>query len=483
MFNWLEQLRSESRSPVWMPGQQQNLRARFERWSFEFEQSGQLETAVGLLLFAVSLICWSRISGYPMDEGAADQIEGTRLRLAPELGIHFTGLRRDRADQQAFAVSALAVAKLTANLARTELMREQQARSEIDDDEVEQQLRSSFAILLEFDSEDGADLLIPEAGGESKVFEAASRQYKVFTREFDRELAAAELVRAEQLIEYRSRLDGLIQSHTINLQRLARQLKLLLATPRRDGWDFGQDEGLIDGRRLSQLYSSPSERRLFKSERFPLQTDCSFSILIDCSGSMKAHIDTVAVLADLFSRALDMAGVSNEVLGFTTGGWSGGRARRAWMKAGSPEHPGRLNEALHIVFKPATQRWRYSRLSMGALFKADTFREGIDGEAVEWACTRMLEREHRRRILLVISDGCPMDTATQQANDTFYLDNHLRQVVRRYDNQAGIEIMGLGVGLDLSVYYDRCIGIDSERRVDRALFDELVQMIAGHHRH
>ena len=174
MFDWLEQLRAESRAPVWMPGQQQNLRARFERWSFEFEQSGQLETAVGLLLFAVSLICWSRISGYPLDEGAADQIEGTRLRLAPELGIHFTGLRRDRADQQAFAESALAVAKLTANLARTELMREQQARSEIDDDEVEQQLRSSFAILLEFDSEDGADLLIPESGGESKVFEAAS---------------------------------------------------------------------------------------------------------------------------------------------------------------------------------------------------------------------------------------------------------------------------------------------------------------------
>ncbi len=483
IFDWLEQLRTESQAPAWMPGQQRNLRMRFERWSFEFEHSGQLETAVGLLLFAVTLICWSRISGYPLEEGAADHIEGTRMRLAPTFGIHFTGLRRNRADQAQFAVSALEVARLTAILAKDQIKIQKAATSGNTDDEAKEQLRSAFAILLEFDAEDSDVPLTSAPSGSSKVFEEAAQQYLIFTKEFDREVAASELLRAEQLLEFRSKLDGLIQAQSVNLQRLARQLQQLLARSQRDGWNFGQDEGLVDGRRLSQLFSSPSERRLFKAERFRPQSDCSFTVLIDCSGSMKSHMDSVAVLADLLSRALDMAGVSNEVLGFTTGGWNGGRVRQVWSAAGSPEHPGRLNETLHLVFKPAEQRWRHARAAMGALFKPDIFREGVDGEAVQWACTRMLNRDHRRRILLVISDGCPMDTATQQANDTFYLDNHLRQIVRRYDNQAGIEIIGLGVGLDLSVYYNRCIGIDTDRQVDRALFDEIVQMIAGRHRH
>ena len=483
IFNWLEQLRAESQAPSWMPGQRRNLRVRFERWSFEFEHSGQLETAVGLLLFAVTQICWSRISGYPIEEGAADHIEGTRLRLAPDFGVHFTGLRRDRDHQEKFSESALAIARLTASLAKTELMNQKAARADAAADETDEELRSAFAILMEFDSEEAEDPLSSAPSGTSKVFEEAAQQYAVFTREFDREAAASELLRAEQLIEYRGKLDGLVQAQSINVQRLARQLRQLLARPQREGWNFGQEEGLIDGRRLSQLFSSPSERRLFKTERFAPQTDCSFTLLIDCSGSMKSHMESVAVLADLLSRALDMAGVSNEVLGYTTGGWSGGRARQAWAKAGSPEHPGRLNETLHIVFKPAALRWRHVRPALGVLLKPDIFREGVDGEALQWACSRMLSGEHRRRILLVVSDGCPMETATQQANDTFYLDNHLRQVVRRYDNHAGIEIMGLGVGLDLSVYYNRCIGIDTERRVDRALFDEIVQMIAGHHRH
>jgi cobaltochelatase CobT len=488
LFNWLEQMRVESRASESMPGQQHNLRARFARWSFEFEHSGQLETALGLVVFAVTQICWSRISGYPLPESAADHIEGIRLRLAPSFGEHFTGLRRHRADQLQFSVPALAVARLTEQWIRSESAaawdsRNDSPRDESDEGEEDAQLRSAFALLLDFEDDEAGDVLKVAASGSSKVFDAAAQSYAIFTRQFDREVGAAELLRREQLVEYRAELDALVQSQRVNVQRLARELQQLLTTPERDGWTFGQEEGVIDGRRLSLLLSSPNERRLFKAQRLTPQADCSFTLLIDCSGSMKSHMQTIAVLTDLLARALDMAGVSNEVLGFTTGAWNGGRARQAWARAGSPSHPGRLNETLHIVFKPAEQRWRHARAALGALLKPENFREGVDGEAVQWGCERMLSRMHRRRLLLVISDGCPMDTATQQMNDTFYLDNHLRQVVRRFDRRDGFEIMALGVGLDLSVYYDRCVGIDARRVVDRALFDEIMQMIAGRHRH
>ncbi len=483
IFDWLEQLRTESQAPTWMPGQRRNLRTRFERWSFEFEQSGQLETSVGLLIFAIIQICWSRITGYPLAETAADHIEGIRLRLAPNFGLHFSRLREYRADQTRFSEPALAIAHLTQIRVDDEwrAQKDSQAGAVSEDDEA--QLRSAFAILLDADHDEAEQSLSSVPSGSSKVFESAAQQYAVFTRGYDRVVDAAELLRPEQLVEYRIQLDGLIKAQAFNVQRLARALQQLLARPQREGWDFGQDEGVIDGRRLSQLCSSPNERRLFKSERLPLRSDCAMTILIDCSGSMKRHMEIIAVLADLLARALDMAGVTNEVLGYSTGAWNGGRARQAWARAGSPNHPGRLNETLHIVFKPAEQRWRHARAAMGALFKPDIFREGIDGEALQWACSRLLKHEHRRRIVLVISDGCPMDTATQQVNDTFYLDNHLRQVVRHHEIHSGIEILGLGAGLDLSVFYNRCMGIDSQRTVDRALFDEIVQMIAGRHRH
>lgn len=483
MFDWLEQIRAESQVPSWMPGQRHNLRLRFERWSAEFEHSRQLENTVGQLLFTVTQVCWSRISGHPLDEGTADLVEGTRMKLMPTFGRHFTGLRRSRHDQALFSVPALAIARLTAQWAEAELQNQRAAAGQPIDDALQTELRSAFAILLAFESMESERPLNAPPSASSRVFEDAAHRYQVFTRQFDREVPAQELLRAEELLEYRNRLDALVQDHPVNLLRLARQLQTLLASPQRDGWNFGQDEGLIDGRRLSQIFSSPSERRVFKSDRLRPLSDCSFTVLIDCSGSMKAHMPLVAVLVDVLARALDMAGVDHEVLGFTTGGWTGGRARQAWQRAGSPKHPGRLNESLHMVFKPAELRWRHGKRALGALLKPDLFRESIDGEAVMWACERMLARDHRRRLLLVISDGCPMDTATQQANDVMYLDNHLRQVIRQFDNRAGVEILGLGVGLDLSVYYNRCVGIDTERKVDRALCDELVLMIAGRHRH
>jgi cobaltochelatase CobT len=188
------------------------------------------------------------------------------------------------------------------------------------------------------------------------------------------------------------------------------------------------------------------------------------------------------VLLDVFARALEQAGAASEVLGFTTEAWNGGRAQRDWIRAGRPAAPGRLNERSHIVFKPFDVAWRRARTGMAALLKADLFREGIDGEAVDWACARLLDRPETRRVLIVVSDGSPMDSATALANDPHYLDQHLREVVQAHQEQRRIEICGVGVGLDLSPYYRRSLVLDVAGGIGHAMFREVLEMLAGRHR-
>jgi len=193
---------------------------------------------------------------------------------------------------------------------------------------------------------------------------------------------------------------------------------------------------------------------------------------------MKQHIEPLATLLDLFTRALEQAGVASEVLGFSTGAWNGGRARRDWLKAGQPPWPGRLNELSHRVFKDADTRWRRARLGIAALLKTDLFREGIDGEAVDWAVARLDARPEARKLLVVVSDGCPMDGATNLANDAFYLDNHLKQVLQRHERAGRVEICALGVGLDLSPFYSRCQALDLGAPLGHALLRDILQLLA-----
>ena len=210
--------------------------------------------------------------------------------------------------------------------------------------------------------------------------------------------------------------------------------------------------------------------------------DCLVAFLVDCSGSMKQHAESVAMLVDVLARALEMAGVATEILGFTTGAWNGGRALRDWQRAGRPPHPGRLNETCHVVFKNADTPWRRARPEVAALLEPLLFREGIDGEAVDWACARMLARAEPRRLLVVVSDGCPMDTATHLCNDPHYLDQHLRDVVLRHEQARDVEIFGLGVGLDLSPYYGRSHALDLTAPPGNGVFREIVAMLGGHAR-
>jgi cobaltochelatase CobT len=403
-------------------------------------------------------------------------MEATRAGIAPLLGHALAGLRRYRSDQAAYAEHALDLAKLVADLLRSA---EPEATDGEQDKPGEEMERAAFSLMMDFDAtvEDG---IAAAVSGRSRVLEGQGDVYRVFTTAYDREVAAASLVRPALLREYREQLDRRIAGQGVNTARLARELKQLLARPVHDGWDSGQEEGRLDGRRIAQLIASPTERRLFRTERLEPQSDTVLSFLIDCSGSMKQHIESVAMLVDVLTRALEQAGVNTEVLGFSTSAWQGGRAQRDWLRLGKPQHPGRLNEVSHMVFKTADTTWRRARPDIAALLKPDLFREGIDGEAVDWACNRLKKRPESRRILLVISDGCPMDGATQLANDTHYLDNHLKQVVAQQAQSGEVAVFGVGVGLDLSPFYPYNLALDLSSPPGNGVFRELLGMLARH---
>lgn len=479
VFELLEQLRVETLVPADMPGMAANLLRRFENWSRAFYRSGLTEGSLGMLLYTVAQICWSRLTARRVLEETEDYIEGMRVALVGDIGAALAGIRRHRGDQRRYAPHALAIARLVGERVRAERAAAGEDETEAEDDEA----RRAFALLLDFDHDDGdGDGIAAASTGDSKAFEDAAQAYRVYTTRYDTEVAAGSLVRKALLREYRERLDQRIAEQGINLPRLARMLGAVLAEPRRDGWLFGEEAGRIDGRRLAQLVSSPAERRLFRREQYKLAADCVVGFLVDCSGSMKRHIEPVATMVDTLIRALEMVGVRTELLGFTTGAWNGGRAHRDWLARGRPRNPGRLNELCHMVFKDADRSWRRARTDIAALFKSDLFREGIDGEAVEWACNRLLARGEARRILIVISDGCPADSATGLANDPFYLDNHLKDVVARCERQGAVEILGLGVGLDLSPFYRRSLATDMSQALDNTLFFDIVQLIGGRRR-
>lgn len=475
LFEMLEQFRVESLVPVDMPGMMHNLRHRFEAWSLAFFNSGLTETSKGMLLYTVAQITRSRVTAQPVTEATEDAIEATRMSIVRSLGHGLAGLRRHRHDQAAYAEHALSIASLVTGMLTAYDQEDLSGDSDNDTEPDDKPL--DFNLWMDFDGEDGDDGMATASSGSSRLLAESDGAYRIFTTEFDTEVEAATLVRPALLQEYRDRLDHRIEQQGLSVARLARDLSAVLANPVRDGWQGDQEEGFIDGRQLSQLITSPSERRLFRVEQYAPVSDSAVSFLIDCSGSMREHIEPVAVLVDVMTRALDQIGVVTEVLGFSTNAWNGGRAQRAWRRAGRPAHPGRLNETAHLVFKDSDTPWRRARPALGALLKSDLFREGVDGEAVQWAAQRLVQRHDGRRLLLVISDGSPTDGATALANDAHYLDHHLCNAVASLEEQGEVEIYGIGVGLDLSPYYRQNRAFDLSQSVNNAMLREIVTMI------
>jgi cobaltochelatase CobT len=468
VFEMLEQFRVEALAPRDKPGIARNLRHRHETWSHSFHASGLTDTARGYLLYAVAQICRSRVTRQRVWAETEDFIEEARFILAPLLGHELAQLGRTRSDQAAYAAHARAIAEKVAGMLRA-------SSEEQEGDETRRNQRNGFSIWLEsWDEQESTD---PAPAGQRRAVTDSEHGYRVFTGAYDREDAARALVPPALLEEYRRLLDDRVAEQKLNVSRFARELRGLLAEPARDGWEGQQEAGLVDGRTLVQLIASPTERRLFRTERYEPVTNCMVTFLVDCSASMRQYRQSLATIVDVFARALDLAGVSSELLGFTTGAWNGGRAMREWQRAGRPSGPGRLNERRHLVFKDADTPWRMARRGIAAMLKDDLYREGIDGEAVRWACERMQGRPEEMRLLVVVSDGSPMDSATTLANDEQYLDHHLRFVVA--DEEAkGTRVHGLGVGLDLSGYYSRSHIVDLDEGVSNRTVREIIDLLA-----
>ena len=473
VFDLLEQFRCASLVPDHLPGVRSNMLHRFDAWSLAFVRARLHESAQGILLLTVAQICHSCVTAEPVDESLTDLIEATRFGLAPRIGVALAGLRRSRASQADYAEHALHIANTVAALVASEKEARAAPRQDIPQEDDED---AWLQLWVDFESSEEGGFAVVDAERESS--DAAFAPYRAFTTAYDKEVRAVGLVRAELLQTYRENLDQHIAEAGISVALLARQIQALLAKPHNDDWDSGQEEGRIDGRRLAQLIASPTERRLFRTEHQEPLTHCTVGFLVDCSGSMKQHIPALSVMIDLLVRAMELAGVSSEVLGYTTGAWNGGRALRDWRKAGKPQDPGRLNELCHIVFKEYETPWRRARRDIAALLKPDIFRECIEGEALRWANQRLEQVTAERKILIVFSDGSPMDSATVLSNDPHYLDRDLQTAATQIERAGRIRLIGVGVGLDMSPFYQRSLVIDAVNFPLRRSLQDILKLLA-----
>ncbi len=301
--------------------------------------------------------------------------------------------------------------------------------------------------------------------------------YKAFTTRFDEIIEAAELCDEEELGRLRSYLDQQMGGLQNVVTRLANRLQRRLMAQQARSWDFDQEEGLLDAARLARVVVSPGHSLSYKIERDTEFKDTVVSLLIDNSGSMRGRpIAIAAICADILTRTLERCGVSTEVLGFTTRGWKGGQSREAWLSAGRPPSPGRLNDLRHIVYKRADEPYRRSRRNLGLMMREGLLKENIDGEALLWAHNRLIARSEERRILMVISDGAPVDDSTASANGGSYLERHLRQVIEWIEARSSVELIAIGIGHDVTRYYSRAVTIMDADQLAGAMVEQLAKL-------
>jgi len=301
--------------------------------------------------------------------------------------------------------------------------------------------------------------------------------YKAFTTQFDEIVQAAELCDEEELGRLRAYLDQQMAGLQNVVTRLANRLQRRLMAQQARSWDFDQEEGLLDAARLARVVVSPAHSLSYKIERETDFKDTVVSLLIDNSGSMRGRpIAIAAICADILARTLERCGVATEILGFTTRGWKGGQSREAWLTAGRPPNPGRLNDLRHIVYKRADEPYRHGRRNLGLMMREGLLKENIDGEALLWAHNRLIARPEERRILMVISDGAPVDDSTASANGGSYLERHLRQVIDWIEKRSTVELLAIGIGHDVTRYYTRAVTIMDADQLAGAMVEQLAQL-------
>ena len=303
------------------------------------------------------------------------------------------------------------------------------------------------------------------------------KNYEIYTNDFDEVIDAKELTTNEESLRLRKQLDNLIKPHLTTIGKLANRLQRLLLAKQNTSWNYNLEEGILDTARLHRIIAKPGFPLSFKEEKQTDFKDTVVSLLIDNSGSMRGRsISLAAICADIISTTLDRCQIKTEILGFTTKHWKGGQSKQLWLQRGSRSYPGRLNDIRHIVYKSADNSLRRARKNFGTMLREGLLKENIDGEALAWSHERLIKRGEERKILIVISDGAPVDDSTLSANKDDYLDNHLKEIIYLIENNSPVELQAIGIGHDVTKYYKNALTINRAEELGEVLLDELTKL-------
>jgi cobaltochelatase CobT len=517
VFEAVEEARIEAIGANAMPGVAKNLSAmlddRYGRMVVNRSTNRRdtpLEEAVGLILR-------ERLTGEPPPAKARPYVELWRPWIEEKAGEALDNLKGEITNQQAFAklsrdlISALDMGdELGDDPDKGEENEEQQAeedpgeRQETPEGQEQESETSSSEDMQEaegeteqaemdaqtIDSDDAPDQedADEQEDGEEPwrpqlPFSSHSNEdyYKVYSNRFDETISASDLCDAEELTRLRAYLDKQLASLQGVVARLANRLQRKLMAQQNRSWDFDLEEGILDTARLMRVVIDPMHPLSFKMEQDTSFRDTVVTLLLDNSGSMRGRPITVAATcADILARTLERCGVKVEILGFTTRQWKGGQSREAWLSGGKPANPGRLNDLRHIVYKSADEPWRRARRNLGLMMREGLLKENIDGEALIWAHNRLLGRSEQRRILMVISDGAPVDDSTLSVNSGNYLERHLRQVIADIEGRSPVELIAIGIGHDVTRYYQRAVTIVDAEELGGAMTEKLAELFDEH---
>ena len=329
--------------------------------------------------------------------------------------------------------------------------------------------------IVDTDSEkQSSETIIQKGGGEF-----SDKDYKIFTKEFDEISKAENLESLEEITKLRKNLDQQLITFQDLITKLANKLQRQLLASQKRAWEFDLEEGLLDTSKLTRVIMDPYSSLSFKKEKDYEFKDTVVTLLIDNSGSMRGRPITIAAIcADILSRTLERCAVKVEILGFTTKNWKGGQSREDWNKRNKPKNPGRLNDLRHIIYKSADTQWRISKNNLGLMLKEGLLKENIDGEAINWAFSRLQKRKEERKILMVISDGAPVDDSTLSVNFGDYLEKHLKKTVKFIENKSNVEILAIGIGHDVSRYYSKAIKITDVQELGDVMINQLSDLFS-----
>ena len=512
IFDAVEQARVEAIGSRMMNGVADNIGSMLEDKYARANLAEVADQADAPIEEAVALMVRERLTGRAAPRSGARVVDLWRKWIEEKAGADLDGLSEKLDDQQAFA---RVVRDMLASMEMAEeLGDDQQDQEEPNDDDDQPQgeeqseeggeddsgsdqsqaeesdassedqesgeTESSEASADELSDDEDVDAETPgEARRQDNPFANLPREidYKVFTTQFDETVGAEELCDEEELDRLRAFLDKQLSNLQGVVGRLANRLQRRLMAQQNRSWDFDLEEGTLDPARLVRVVIDPMQPLSFKQERDTKFRDTVVTLVLDNSGSMRGRPITVAATcADILARTLERCGVSVEILGFTTRAWKGGQAREKWLKDGKPASPGRLNDLRHIVYKSADAPWRRSRRNLGLMMREGLLKENIDGEALLWAHQRLIARPEQRKILMMISDGAPVDDSTLSVNPGNYLERHLRAVIDLIETRSPVELLAIGIGHDVTRYYRRAVTIVDAEELAGAMTEQLAAL-------